>query len=84
MARGLMSLSYAEPTAKHARALASKAVEFELKKNWTEALDTYVRATDMLLALARSSPQAHEHYQLAARLLERAEKVKEKIQVDQL
>lgn len=74
-----MSLSHAQPEAQHARTLASKAVDFELKKQWKEALDAYVKATDMLLSLARSGPQAQEHRHLAGRLLERAEKIKDKI-----
>lgn len=80
-----MSLSNGESTAKHARTLASKAVDYELKKQWKEALDAYVSATDMFLALARSTPQAHEYRRLATRLLERAEKAQEKIpQLEQL
>lgn len=71
-----MTNASTEAGAKHARALASQAVDLELKKQWKEALDAYVRATDILLTLARSSPQSHTHRQLATRLLERAEKVK--------
>ncbi|KAL4400422.1 calcium-dependent cysteine-type endopeptidase [Malassezia pachydermatis] len=60
-----------------ARALASNAVSLELAKHYEDALDIYIRATDLLLQLAQcEGVEASSSRTMAVKLLSRAEKLK--------